>query len=277
MKKFIFGLFVVCAALAGAEDAGKVTVIGDRVSLRAAPNITAVLLDRAMSGDELVLKNNENPDWVGVVPPESVDLWLSSAYVENGKVVPNKLNVRSGPSFNHGVVGVLLKGTEVTVRREITDWVQIAPTAATTVWISRKYVDVDLPEPELIYISGHEAAVMVEESGPAVAVVAEPSVEEVLKAATSNAPEIPAQLVKDTSKEQGRVGSFSGLLLPTNTDLYRLVDLKVKSITVCYVMGNADQMQAFAQLPLELAGNIHWARGLTLPIIVPTKIKIIDG
>ena len=75
MKKILFALIALSAAVC-AQESVKVKVTGERVSLRAVPDTNAVLLSRAMLGDELVLKDNSNPDWVGVFPPETVDFWV---------------------------------------------------------------------------------------------------------------------------------------------------------------------------------------------------------
>ena len=116
MKKILFALIALSAAVY-AQDAVKVKVTGDRVSLRAAPDTNAVLLDRAMAGDELVLQNNSNPDWVGVLPPEVIDLWVSSEFVSSNTVLPEVLNIRSGPSLSHHTVGSAQKGDILGARR----------------------------------------------------------------------------------------------------------------------------------------------------------------
>jgi hypothetical protein len=270
MKKALFLLTALSCSLF-ADEAGTVTVAGDRVSLRAAPEITAVLLDRMMSGDKLVLTDNSNPEWVGVVPPETVDLWVHSEFIKNGSVIPPKLNVRSGPSLNHSIVGVLTNGQAVTVRKELAEWVCIAPTSDSTAWISRKYVNVAIPEP----IEPEQAVVEIEEAAPVEKIVTAPTVEQVF-AAVAQTPDVPEKLLVDPEKEQGVEENFSGVLKPTRGLLYRLVSPAVESVTVCYVRGNQEQMAAFAQLPLKLTGKTYWAKGMESPIIVPARIQVLS-
>ena len=163
MKRMMV-VFSMLAAALFAQDEGMVKVTGDRVSLRAAPDLTAVLLERAMRGDVLQLKDNSQPEWVGVVPPETVDLWVNREFIVDNMVVPEKLNVRSGPSMNHDSVGILKQGQSVVVRGVIDDWLRIAPPEESTLWISRRYVTVSIP---LSAVPVEPAAAMVEVEAPA--------------------------------------------------------------------------------------------------------------
>ena len=97
------------SSFAETNEIQKVRVTGDRVSLRAKPDINSELLDRAMLDDELVFLGETN-GWVAVQAPDTIDLWVSGQYVKNGTVQPSKLNVRSGPSQNYSVVCVVSKG-----------------------------------------------------------------------------------------------------------------------------------------------------------------------
>jgi hypothetical protein len=81
----------------------------------------------------------------------------------------------------------------------------------------------------------------------------------------------------DPTKEQGVEESFSGVLRPADSILYKLVDPRFEAITVCYVLGNQDQMEAYAQLPLKLTGKVYWAEGVDMPVIRPDKIQVLDS
>jgi uncharacterized protein YraI len=297
MRKIVCSL-ILCSAASGvpAQETETVTVTGDRVSLRAGPAVTEVLLDRAMRGDELVLKDNSNTEWVGVVPPATVDLWVHSEYIRDGFVETEKLNVRSGPSLSHRVVGVLTNGQPVILRGETAEWVRIAPTPDTTVWISRQYADVASPEPE-------EPAPLsppVEEAETTVAgipdtgeppVVAEASVSETGSDEADDAVrgQEPAPVEEAVvrfvpfneafrpapEKEQGVVETFTGRLEPENEWLYRLAAADVPEITVCYVRGNSGQMKLFSGRLMRLTGKTYWMEQRDLPFIVPARIELI--
>lgn len=273
MKKNLLILFALALSAVGyAQDAVKVKVTGDRVSLRAAPEVTAVLLDRAMTGDELILQDNSHPDWVGVLPPEAVDLWVSSEFISSNTVQPRVLNIRSGPSSSHSIVGTARSGEVVRVRGEVAQWLRIAPTSNTVVWISRKYVNapvtVSTADPVEAVATGQNTQAVVQAT-------AEPVIQDIMMVTIPGA-KTPKKLEPDPGKKQGVVETFSGVLRPTGSILYRLADDHFEDITVCYVRGNQMQMRAYAHLPLRITGKIYWAAGLDLPLIVPATIEILN-
>lgn len=285
MKKIACSLIMLLVAFrAAAQEAGTVTVTGDRVSLRAGPAVTEVLLDRTMRGDELVLKDQSDPEWVGVVPPATVDLWVHREYIRDGLVAAEKLNVRSGPSLSHRIVGVLTNTQPIVVRGETADWLRIAPTPDTTVWISRQYADVTLPEPEEsdpdLSVAEDEPPVIAEaavnEMPPVTADEASPpELAPVEEAVVVIAPFSKA-FRPDPEKEQGVVESFSGRLESENEWLYRLADADVPEITVCYVRGNSRQMELFSGRRMRLTGKTYWIEQRELPFIVPSRIELIQ-
>ena len=263
MKKMLFILIALTTA-SFAQDATKVKVTGERVSLRAVPDTNAVLMGRAMLGDELVLKDNSKPDWVGVFPPETIDFWVSSEFVSNKTVQTELLNVRSGPSLSHSVVGTASSGTVLNVRGELSQWLKIAPTSNTVVWISRKYVDAP----------GFTAAVPVVVQGTQTVaqIGTEATVQEIMTAISATAQK---KLTVDPSKTQGVDGSYYGILQPADAALYKLVDDHFTDVIVCYVRGNAAQMQTFSGMKLEITGKTYWAEGMDLPVVKPSRIRLI--
>jgi uncharacterized protein YgiM (DUF1202 family) len=258
MKKILFSLIALSAAVF-AQDAVKVKVTGDRVSLRAAADTNAVLLDRAMAGDELVLQNNSNPDWVGVLPPEVIDLWVSSEFVSSNTVLPELLNIRSGPSLSHHTVGSAQKGELLKVRGEIAQWIKIAPTSNTVVWISRKYVDA--PKPVMMELAAFQTT----------QTVVNVAAQEIMTAASATAQK---KLAVDPAKPQGVEGTYSGVLQPSDDRLYKLVDDHFTDVIVCYVDGNKAQMQTFTGMKLEITGKTYWAEKMDLPVVRPVRIKL---
>jgi len=273
MKKMLFTLIALTTAVF-AQDAVqatvKVKVTGDRVSLRAAPDTNAVLLSRAMLGDELILKENSNPDWVGVLPPETVDLWVSSEFVSSNTVLPKLLNIRSGPSLSHSAVGVANQGDTLIVRDEIAQWLKIAPTSNTVVWISRKYVEAPAP----VLIEPVAAPVLIQPTQLVVLAVAEPTVQEIMTAMSATADK---KLMADPAKTQGVEGVFFGILKPSGAMLYKLTDDHFTDIIVSYVRGNRAQMQTFTGMKLEITGKTYWAAGMDLPVVVPSRIRMLPA
>jgi hypothetical protein len=229
--------------------------------------MTAALLSKANLNDELVLKDNSNPDWVGVLPPSAVDLWVHSEFVSNNIVLPEILNIRSGPSLSHSVVGTALKGDLLTVRCEVAEWLRIAPTSNTVAWISRNYVDAPL----LAVIEPVAAPVSEPVTQAVVQVVAEPTVQEVMSAISATAEK---ELMQDPAKEQGVEATYFGVLQPADGMLYKLTDDHFTDITVSYVRGNRAQMQTFTGMNLEITGKTYWALGMDLPVVVPSRIRL---
>ena len=269
MKKLLMGWMALGLAFAvSAANEETVTVTGNRVSLRAAPDINAVLLDRAMSGDELVLANNSNADWVGVQPPDSIDLWVAREFLSGGQVVPLKLNVRSGPSLSHSVVGVVTNGTKLIVRGTVDGWARIAPPATTTVWVSRRYVDApELPTESIV--------LEIEQTEP----------EKVRKKITQYSdgnvviesmtePVVPAELVPDPDKPQGVEKEYRGVLRFASGKLYKLVDPDAGWKVLCFVRGNEAQMKELKGKNVTLTGQAYWAKGLSVPVVKPVTIGV---
>ncbi|MCK4565457.1 MAG: SH3 domain-containing protein [Verrucomicrobia bacterium] len=241
----------------------KVKVTGDRVSLRAKPDINSELLDRAMRGEELVLLGKTN-DWVAVQAPDSLNFWVSGEYIQNGIVVPEKLNIRSGPSQNYSVVFVANKGDSVALRGEFNEWIKIAPPAGSRVWISEKYTEtIEPPKPE------------------PVAVAPEPKPEPVVETPEPKIPELteeerkPLLLVLDKNKEQGVYDEIPGVLRRANPGLYKLVlivgDLEEP---ICLVRGNEDQMKRYLNRALLIKGKKYWAKDVALPVLKVEKIHL---
>lgn len=271
MKKNPVILFMLILAVAVfAQESVKVKVIGDRVSLRAEPNTNAVLVCRVMLADELPLKDNSNPEWVGVLPPETVDLWVSSEFVTNKTVQTGLLNIRSGPSLSHSVVGTASSGTVFNVRGEVSQWLKIAPTSNTVVWISRKYVEA--PGAVVTMVEPVAATVSTQQTQTVVQVVAEPTVQEIMTAISAVSQK---KLVVDSSKPQGVEATYYGVLRPSDATLYQLVDDHFTDITVCYVRGNLAQMQTFNGMRLQITGKVYWAEGMDLPVVKPTRIRLL--
>ncbi|HPR83196.1 MAG TPA: SH3 domain-containing protein [Pontiellaceae bacterium] len=278
MKKILFSLFALTFAVYAQESATntvqetvKVKMTGDRVSLRAAPETNAVLLGRAMLGDELTLRDNSNPDWVGVQPPDSVDLWVNSEFVISNTVVPELLNIRSGPSLSHGTVGTAHKGDILTVRSKIAQWLKIAPTSNTVIWVSRKYTAV----PGNAFAGPDAVPAAVQETQTVVQAFSEPTVADVLIAASaSSATNMPNKLKIDPAKPQGVTGTYYGILQPSDNMLYKLVDDHFTDIIVCHVYGNKPQMLTFTGMKIEITGKAYWVEGKDLPVVIPARIRL---
>jgi len=120
-------------------------VKGNNVNLRAAPRLESEQVGQVSRGDTLVLKGDINDAWVQVAPPDSVSLWVFANYVKDGKVTASSLQARSGAGQNYSVVGRLERDAEVTVRRRVGDWLEIAPFPEASLWVTNAFVEVKSP------------------------------------------------------------------------------------------------------------------------------------
>ena len=134
-------LSIVCFwMIASSNILADVRVTGDRVSLRAAPSLEAGVLDRAMRGDVFKELGRSN-EWVAVEAPEYVDAWVSESYLTNGVVIPNRLNVRSGPNRNYAVMTVVEEGAKLEELDRFHSWVKVVPPKGSRVWIHVDYTE----------------------------------------------------------------------------------------------------------------------------------------
>jgi uncharacterized protein YraI len=267
MKYHLLILFFCVGMIAFSQtnEAVKVKVTGDRVSLRSTPDLNAELLDRAMRGEELVFLGETN-DWVAVQAPDSLHFWASSEYIQNGVVVPAKLNIRSGPSQNYSVVCVLNAGAAVSLRGEFNEWLKIAPPIGSKVWISKQYVEkIEPPKPEPVIEPEPES-----EPEP----VVEPEPEPVVPKLTEEELK-PLLLVLDKSKEQGVYDEIPGVLRRANPGLYKLVliagDMEEP---ICLVRGNEVQMERYLNRSMLIKGKVYWANDVDIPVIKTEKIHL---
>lgn len=127
--------------LAGPAAAVHVRVTGDRVNLRAVAKATAETVGQVSTGDELEVVSGLDGEWVEVVPPARLDLWIFAELVQGGQVVVSKAQVRAGAGLNFNVVGSLRRGAAVQERGRLGDWLKIAPPEGCSLWVNRQYVE----------------------------------------------------------------------------------------------------------------------------------------
>ena len=100
-----------------------------------------------MAGDLLATPDPDaTGEWVRVVAPQSVDLWVYSELLRDGRVTVNKAQVRGGPGLQFKRVGEMVRETPVTIRGSLGDWTRIAPTSDCFLWISRSFTAPLLPD-----------------------------------------------------------------------------------------------------------------------------------
>ncbi len=139
-------LAALAAWTAGAAPV-KIKVLKDNVNLRARPVADAEVVGQVSAGEALEAKSMD-AEWVEVVPPAHVDLWVLGDYVKDNAILSRqKVNIRSGPGINFAIVGQLEAGQPVTPRGARNDWVKIAPPALCSLWVSRPLIQIAVDPP----------------------------------------------------------------------------------------------------------------------------------
>lgn len=85
-------------------------------------------------------KPNEPPVWAKILMPAGQHVWVHSAYITNGTVVPRRLNVRAGAGENYSVVGLVERGDQVKEVSRKGNWVQIEAPEGTFAFVAARYV-----------------------------------------------------------------------------------------------------------------------------------------
>ena len=288
---WVCGLLAGGAMLASATESNvpeptltPVVVHGTRVNLRAKPAADAEPVSKVAEGVVLQAKSFRE-DWVEVVPPESVELWVHRDFVKDQTVTAEKLYIRTGRSINHSVVGTMARGEHVTVRGEFQDWIRIAPSPAVSLWVSRKLVEVQPSTPEAAAKSPAAkppppptAITAVESNATSATVAAVTSTPAVASAPSDFLPaDIKANLVP--LEGQGKVVQMEGVLRVVgfgfrHPSRYRLVRLQGRSVeTLCYVRGNSEQLSTLLDQFLRIQGRQYWVSGADYPVIIPERIS----
>lgn len=265
----------------------KVRVLKKDVNMRAKPSVTSETVGQVSENDELVIKST-GEEWIEIVPPSSVDLWVLGDYVKDGVVDSDKVNVRAGPGINFSIVGQLPRGAVVGVKGTHAQWMRIAPPETCSLWIHSSLVEI-IPVPEEEAGPGTvdkvaEAELVEGESSEPGAETGESDVSAVDQAESSRLQAgitTPAGLDLVPSPVQGRLEQYEGVLRPRgfffrSPSRYRLVtyDDHGGSATICYVKGNEAQLDALLNRHMVINGRQYWVQRSDYPVLVPERIVL---
>ena len=133
----IFSLFFAAAAFAANETKG--TITAGVLNVRVKPSAKSDAILQLKRGDEVVVIE-QGKEWTAIRPPENSSLYISSALIVEGKL-KSAANLRSGPGVNFQSLGILPKGTPVTVLADKNSWSRIGvPEAAIKCYIARLHL-----------------------------------------------------------------------------------------------------------------------------------------
>lgn len=291
MKRWMIlsAIWLGLAGLTLGQTETKVKVIGQRVNLRAKADPQAEVVGQLANGDILTAKSFQD-EWVEILPPNSIDVWIHRDFIKDGIITGNKVYVRAGPGINFSVVGNLTRGDQVTPKGEFTEWVKIEPTQGCSLWINRSYIEVLQPEKPKPVVAAPVRAEPVKPIAPppphviAASVTGAPAVQVVapivapVAAATNAAPAVPPDMDLIPLPGQGRSVQREGVLklagfIIGRPSRYRLVRYEGNRIEpICYIRGNNEQLGEFLGQRLLIRGREYWVQGVRYPVVIPDQI-----
>jgi len=303
MKSAALATLVMAVSIAGGTaDAAfsRLTVRGDRVCLRAGPDDQTEVVAQVSDGEVLAGTGREEGEWIQVIPPASVSLWVYGELVQDSLVSASKVRVRSGPGISYRPVGTLDKGQPLSVRSVKGEWVEVAPPPGSYLWISRIYLAPDepspRPKPEVPSAPASAPPPPAAPAGRPAIAVGPPPKPEVGKTAPSpsivsapvvahpreepvSVPPVLAGKRLAPGKEAGLKVECAGVLrgaglLWRRPSRYRLVqdDGTGRSVTRCYVLGNESQLGSIVGRSLVIHGREYWLDGVRYPVLIPDQI-----
>ena len=122
-------------------------VTGDKVNVRAGPNLNYEILTKVEAGQKLRVVSSES-GWHEVLLPAGTSVWISSEYVKlpktapfpcTGEVTGNRVSVRAGGDLRRTVLCPLNRGDKVKVLDGKADWYRIEAPAKCIGWISGEF------------------------------------------------------------------------------------------------------------------------------------------
>ncbi|MFH1968751.1 MAG: SH3 domain-containing protein [Verrucomicrobiota bacterium] len=304
MKRWLVIMITVAGlCLSGAAETAALTrvkVLKNNCNLRAKALVTSEVVGQVSVNDILAAKTMDQ-DWVEIVPPASVDLWVLGDYVKDGAInCSQKVNVRAGAGINFNIVGQLPQGEKVVVRGTHAEWIKIAPLPACSLWISRSLVSVVLlteVEPARLDQAKAEPVKPAASQVPAVAIV--PPSKPVPEAKPPILSPQPVPLLMPTPAQdavffpppgldlvsatgQGRWREVEGILRAKDFIFRAPSDFRLvtsdggdrNSVTICFVKGNQAQLKALMYRHLIISGREYWVKRQKYPVLVPERIVL---
>jgi uncharacterized protein YgiM (DUF1202 family) len=137
-------------------QAGPAIVIASNVNVRGQAKLRSEVVTRVNKGqqvtvlEEVVLTNSaadEPSAWAKILLPENATVWVHSLFVSNNTVVPNRLNLRSGPGENYSILGRIPRGTAIQPMSTKEQWIQIPAPADAYGFVAAQYLK---QEPDLL-------------------------------------------------------------------------------------------------------------------------------
>ncbi|MCB1069277.1 MAG: SH3 domain-containing protein [Verrucomicrobia bacterium] len=285
MKRWWMMVMMAGLAMPGFSQE-QVVVNSDRVNLRSRPDLQSEHVGTVNQGDILQVIARHG-DWIEVVPPTETTFWVHRDFLEQGRVTTKKLNVRSGPSINHSIVGQLNKGDLVVERSTFTEWVEIEPPPSASVYVYAELVDSPRSVPPLPLPPMAEPL----EGQPGPEPAGAPLVGSTTALQPFPPPEpfspdriggegAPPDLKLIPLAGQGRLVQHQGeikrtpWLMRNGTSPYRLIRRDGNQITtLCFIRGNTRQLESLLDQVMIVHGRAYYVEGADYPVVVVEKFE----
>src|SRR5688572_6467756 len=119
---------------------GPAVVSQRNVNIRGKAAVNSEVITRLDRGDRVIVleevtltkpKQDEPAKWAKIALPTNAAVWAHASFLDqtNNTVKASRLNLRTGPSENHSVIGRLPKGATVKPIDQKGEWVKIEPPA----------------------------------------------------------------------------------------------------------------------------------------------------
>lgn len=110
------------------------------VNVRGKPAVNGEVITRLNRGDRVIVleeitlkkpKQDEPAKWAKIALPTNAAVWAHASFIDatNNTVSARRLNLRTGPSENHSVIGRIEKGKAVKPIDQKGEWVKLEPPA----------------------------------------------------------------------------------------------------------------------------------------------------
>jgi len=116
-------------------------VLGNKVRLRAKPDIESHIIQQLGKNDLLLVLEDADQFWA-VKPPNELKAYVFRSYILDDVVEANRVNIRLGPSVTSPVIGQLQAGDKIqgVVSSENKKWLEIVPPENTRFYVSKEFL-----------------------------------------------------------------------------------------------------------------------------------------
>lgn len=265
----ILGLLGAISVFGQGTTNFEVRVNGDKVSLRARPEVGTEVVSQVHEGQLLDAVRVEG-EWLGVLAPTNAGVWIKSQFVKDGVVTGDKIKMRSGPGISYRDVGMVRKGARVIAQETHGDWLKVVPPSTLILWINRSVVEPvvavqtnEIVAVEAVSVPSQATQTVAHADGPATAFLAK---------------DLPPGLAKDDLAPvlgQGALVERTGTVERVPLSFFRGVNYRLvgtkdgRKVTVCFVEGNDQQMPTLIGQTLNIKGRAYWLKSQAYPVIYP--------